>query len=168
MLYYLPMITKEQFIASLLWEISIIKHLWEKIDASKLDYKPTEKQRTTLELLQYMGQMISTGVLAHIAGSQDMYIELSKSKDSITYENFVGKMDEQASVVTEKVGALTDEDMKTMATIWGNTAPLSERLMGVLKNAVAYKMQLFLYIKASGNDAIGTSNLWGGRDMPNA
>jgi len=158
------MITKEQYIESLVKEIEIIKHLAGKIDASKLDYKPTEKQRTTLELLQYLGQFAHTGVSAYIAGSQDKYIELSANKDLVTFENFISKMDEQAKFVKEAVGALSEEDMKRESTIWGNTSTLAMQLMGVLKNAVAYKMQLFLYIKACGNSAINTSNLWAGKD----
>ena len=36
---------------------------------------------------------------------------------------------------------------------------------GPLKWLLAYKMQLFLYVKASGATGIGTSNVWGGRDQ---
>ena len=160
------MITKEQYIESLVKEIEIIKHLAGKIDTSKLDYKPTEKQRTTLELLQYLGQFAHTAVSAYIAGSQDKYIELSANKDSVTFENFISKMDEHATFVKEAVGALSEEDMKRESTFWGNTSTLAMQLLGVLKNAVAYKMQLFLYIKACGNSDIGTSNLWAGKDTP--
>ncbi|MDR3519551.1 MAG: hypothetical protein P4L63_01515 [Candidatus Pacebacteria bacterium] len=158
------MITKEQYIESLVKEIEIIKHLAGKIDASKLDYRPTEKQRTTLELLQYLGQFAHTGISAYIAGSQEKYIELAANASSVTFENFISKMDEQAKFVREAVGALSEEDMKRESTIWGNTSTLAMQLMGVLKNAVAYKMQLFLYIKACGNSAINTSNLWAGKD----
>lgn len=160
------MITKEQFIESLVHEIEIIKHLAGKVDASKLDYRPTPGQRSTLELLQYLGQMLHTGISASIAGDQNVYMELAKNKDLVTFENFVSKMDEQARFVKEAVGALTEEDMARVSTIWGNTSSLAMQLLGALKNAVAYKMQLFLYIKASGNSEIGTSNVWGGRDMP--
>ncbi len=160
------MITKEQYIGSLVHEIEVIKHLYEKIDASKLDYKPTPIQRSTLELLQYLGHTIHTGVSAYIAGDQNVYMELAKNKDTVTFENFISKMDEQAKFVKEAVGALTEEDMQKESTIWGSKATLAMHLLGVLKSVTAYKMQLFLYIKASGNSAIGTSNVWGGYDMP--
>jgi Zn-dependent oligopeptidase len=160
------MITKEQFVQNLVREIDIIKHLAEKVDSTKLDYRPTEKQRSTLELLQYLGQMVHTGVSAYIAGDQALYVELSKNKDAVTFENFISKMDEQSKFAEEAIGALSEEDMKRESTIWGTTAPLALQLLGVLKNVVAYKMQLFLYIKACGNANIGTSNLWAGVDMP--
>ncbi len=160
------MITNEQYVESLVHELEIIKHLAEKVDGVKLDYRPTEKQRSTLELMQYIGQMVHTSISAYIAGDQNKYIELSKNKDLVNFENFVSKIDEQIKFARESVMALTDEDMKKESTIWGNTASLAVHLLGVLKSVTAYKMQLFLYIKASGNHNIGTSNLWAGRDMP--
>ena len=47
-------LTKEELIASLQNEVRILVHLAGKVDTSKLDYRPTPKQRSTLELLQYM------------------------------------------------------------------------------------------------------------------
>jgi hypothetical protein len=35
---------------------------------------------------------------------------------------------------------------------------------GMLKGLTAYRMQLFTFIKASGRDDIGTSNVWQGVD----
>ena len=75
-------------------------------------------------------------------------------------------MDEQAEFVKREVGALTDEQLKKDSTLFGAPAPLSMQLLGVLKWMAAYKMQLFLYIKANGRADLGTSNVWGGRDLP--
>jgi hypothetical protein len=47
-------LTKEELIASLHKEVRILVHLAGKVDKSKLDYRPTPKQRSTLELLQHM------------------------------------------------------------------------------------------------------------------
>lgn len=160
------MITKEQYLKSVMKEIDIIKHLAEKVTPVMLAYRPTSKQRSTLELMQYLGHVTHTSVSAYIAGDQNLYMELAKNAEGVTAENFGAKMDEQAAFVQEKVSALTEEDMKRESTIWGTTAPLSMQLLGVLKNLVAYKMQLFLYIKVNGNEGIGTSNLWAGVDMP--
>jgi hypothetical protein len=160
------MITKEQFIQSLVRELDIIKHLAGKVDTSKLDYRPTPAQRSTLELLQYLGRSIAISIKGNIAGDQNVYIELTKEPNTVTFENFISKMDEQIAFVKEAVGALTEADLAKESTIWGSTAPLAMHLLGVLKTATAYKMQLFLYIKMSGNSSIGTSNVWGGMDMP--
>ncbi len=50
-------LTKEELISSLRREVRILVHLAGKVDKSKLDYRPTPKQRSTLELLQYMAIM---------------------------------------------------------------------------------------------------------------
>src|SRR6476646_6463839 len=47
-------LTKHELIASLQNEIRILLHLASKVDPAKLDYRPTPKQRSLLELLQYM------------------------------------------------------------------------------------------------------------------
>ena len=47
-------LTKEELIASLQNEVRILLHLASKIDRNKLDYRPTPKQRSTMELLQYL------------------------------------------------------------------------------------------------------------------
>ena len=50
-------LTKEELISALQNEVRILVHLAGKVDKSKLDYRPTAKQRSTLELLQYMSIM---------------------------------------------------------------------------------------------------------------
>ncbi|CAN5724699.1 hypothetical protein BH18ACI5_BH18ACI5_15070 [soil metagenome] len=46
--------TKSELIASLQNEVRILLQLASKVDRAKLNYRPTEKQRSTLELLQYL------------------------------------------------------------------------------------------------------------------
>jgi len=44
-------VNKEELISSLRREVRILVHLAGKVDKSKIDYRPTSKQRSTLELL---------------------------------------------------------------------------------------------------------------------
>src|SRR5258705_9417210 len=55
-------LTKDELIGCLKHEVRILVHLASKVDQSKLDYRPTPKQRSTLELLQYMAIMGPTQV----------------------------------------------------------------------------------------------------------
>ena len=48
------MISRQQFLDSVSREINIIKHLYTKIPAGTLDFRPSEKQRSTMELLRYL------------------------------------------------------------------------------------------------------------------
>lgn len=50
-------LTKQELISSLQHEIRILLHLIGKIDKAKLDYRPTPKQRSFLELLRYLAIM---------------------------------------------------------------------------------------------------------------
>src|SRR5580704_11229213 len=50
-------LTKSELIASLQNEVRILLHLVSKVDRAKLDYRPTPKQRSTLELLKYLSMM---------------------------------------------------------------------------------------------------------------
>ena len=64
-------LTKEELIASLQNEVRILIHLAGKIDRSKLDYRPTPKQRSTIELLQYLVVMGPILIRAAKAGTFD-------------------------------------------------------------------------------------------------
>ena len=50
-------LTKNELIESLQHEVRVLLHLASKIDRSMLDYRPTPKQRSTLELLKYLSLM---------------------------------------------------------------------------------------------------------------
>ncbi len=161
------MYTKSDLEKSLANEFRIIKHLFTKIPDGAMLYKPTEGQRTTLELLQYLS-MVGPATLAAIkAGDTSVFMPYVESAKSVTGENFL-----------ERFEASEAETMKTLSEL--TEAMLAEKIdmfrMGemtkgvylvetILKWLAAYKMQLFLYAKAAGNSSIGTSNLWGGFDM---
>ena len=49
--------TKPELLASLQNEVRILLHLSSKIDRAQLDYRPTPKQRSTIELLKYLSVM---------------------------------------------------------------------------------------------------------------
>ena len=50
-------LTKTELIASLRNEVRILLHLAGKVEPSMLDFRPTQKQRSTRELLQYLSMI---------------------------------------------------------------------------------------------------------------
>ena len=64
-------LTKSELIASLQNEVRILLHLASKIDRAMLDYRPTPKQRSTIELLKYLSMMGPALVQAAKAGAFD-------------------------------------------------------------------------------------------------
>ena len=57
-----------------------------------------------------------------------------------------------------------DENLSEAVTIYGRTQSRALFILDFLKMLTGYKMQLFLYAKASGNESIGTPNVWAGMD----
>src|SRR5262249_55888489 len=94
-------LTKEELIASLQNEVRILAHLTGKVDRSKLDYRPTPKQRSTLELLQYMAIMgptqvavIKTGVFDRTALSA-AWSPAEAAAKAMSFDQAVGAIQKQ-------------------------------------------------------------------------
>lgn len=160
------MITKEQYLGILGNEFRIIKHLAEKVTPGQLSHKPTEPQRTLQELMAYLTQIFISGVEGVVTGDGAAYKKYLRVGDAPTLENFLGLMDSEFAQVEKLINSLSEEDLKTEVTMWGRTQSKALHLMGMLSIAAAYKMQLFLYMKQSGTENIGTMNLWAGMDQP--
>ena len=158
------MITKEQFTQALLAELAIVRHLGSKVTRDVLDYRPTEKQRSMLELMQYLSHMISISVSVNSTGDVSLYKTLGEKAPQINLENFDSVMLNQEKEVKEKLDALTEEDLNHEINLWGHNATAGFHVLSILKFVTAYKMQLFLYLKASGKTDLNTSNLWRGVD----
>ena len=160
------MYTKDQVWGSISKELAIIKHLAEKIPEGQEHHKPTEKQRTTLELLQYLSIMgaglLNVGLTGDSAGFAP-YVERSHA---VTVENFGEAIDWEEGEMKKIFDQFTDENLAEEISVFGRTQTRAMFILDALKMMVGYKMQLFLYAKASGNHAIGTPNLWAGMDAP--
>ena len=159
------MITKEQYIEALANEFRIIKHLAEKVTPEQLTHKPTDKQRTTNELLHYLTYIFIAGVESVVSEDGDTWKKYFGSPVP-KLEDFASLIDKEESDIRTMLAPLTDEDLKKEVAMWGMTQSRALHLLGLLKIASAYKMQLFLYMKQSGTENIGTMNLWAGMDQP--
>ena len=161
-------LTKSELIASLKHEVHILLHLASKIDPLKLDYRPTPKQRSTIELLQYLSVMGPELVKAAKAGQFDPAIW----------------------TVAEKAAQARATSMQTLAAIAAQrrcvpVAPrrhvrrrLPYRDRDVRQQDDARRLHrqpgaVWLcrlpdatvpYLKACGREELGTMNLWAGVD----
>ena len=160
------MITKQQFIDNVMFETGVITHLFDKIPEGGFEYKPTEKQRTTMELLQYLGAVPSIAAQVVQTGDQSLWAKSTEMSAAVTKENFKDMMNGVAKTISEIVTSMSDEQMNEEFEMWGEIMPKSAWMLNLtLKLFVAYKTQLFLYIKSAGNHDINTSNLWRGKDQ---
>ena len=162
------MISKKELLSSVNEEVKIIKHLASKLKAKHLKYKPSEKQRTMLELLQYLSYCGSVATSFVITGNWDAYPKLSEGSKKINLKNFSAAMDSQMKTIEKLLKGFNDKDLSTKATKtpWGSPQKAGLGLANLtLKFLSCYRMQLFLYLKAVGFSELSYSNCWLGIDQ---
>jgi hypothetical protein len=168
-------LTKEELIAALRNEVRILVHLAGKVDRSKLDYRPTPKQRSTLELLRYMAIMgptqvavIKTGVFdrASLSAAWSPAEAASKAMD---FDRAVSAIQEQSDEYARLLSGWTEADFRGEIDVFGHKSTRGSLLVNqVLGGHAAYRTQLFLYLKACGREELNTVNLWAGVDSMTA
>jgi hypothetical protein len=166
-------LTRDELIQALQQEVRILLHLAGKVRPEDLDYRPTAKQRSTLELLRYMAIMGPTQ-LAVIKANGFNRAALSATwspaeavAKTMTCEQAVAAIAAQAGSYVRELGTWRDEDFRAEIDVFGRPSTRGAMVVSqVLGGHAAYRTQLFLYLKSCGHDELGTMNLWGGADMP--
>ena len=168
-------LTKDELIASLKNEVRILLHLAGKVDRKQLDYRPTPKQRSTMELLRYlvvMGPMVVRGVKAG-AFDGPAWQAAAAEAEAMNFDQVVGAIAKQSSTYDELFSSFSDADFRTEIDLFGRGQKASKGSWIVtlaLGGYAAYRTQLFCYLKSCGRDELNTMNLWAGMDaaMPAA
>jgi hypothetical protein len=162
-------LTKEELIASLQNEVRILLHLAGKIDRSKLDYRPAPKQRSTLELLQYlvvMGPMLIRAVKAG-AFDRPAWEAAAAQANASNFDQVLAAIEKQRGLYADLLGGFSDEDFRGEIDLFGGKSSRGSVIVNmVLGGCAAYRTQLFLYLKACGREELNTMNLWAGVDAP--
>ncbi len=158
---------KQILLNSIVKEMKIVRRLSTKIPADKIDFRPKEGIRSTLELLQYLSYT-GTGMLQYWYRKNEsefrpFYAMLTAHSKTITHENFIAEMDSQIELVTKIFNEITEEDLLTKIVDYpgGEKALLAEGIIEMcIKWITGYKMQLFLKIKLSSDEKLTTPDLW--------
>jgi len=162
-------LTKDELIGSLKDEVRILLHLAGKIDRKQLDYRPTPKQRSTIELLRYlavMGPMIIRGVKAG-AFDGPAWQAAAAEVDAMNFDQVLGAIAKQSSTYEELLNTFSDADFRSEIDLFarGQKSSRGSVIVNlVLGGCAAYRTQLFCYLKACGRDELNTMNLWAGMD----
>lgn len=161
-------LTKSELIASLQNEVRILLHLAGKVDGSNLDYRPTPKQRSTLELLRYLGIMGPELVKYALAEtpSFDDWTKAEQASATRNLDEAIATIAGQAEHYKTLLAGVSDATFRSEMTDFdGSKTTRGSFIVNlVICGSAAYRTQLFLYLKASGQEALGTMNLWGGSD----
>jgi hypothetical protein len=164
-------LTKSEFIQSMQHEVHVLLHLAGKIDRAKLDYRPTPKQRSTLELLKYLSFMGPVMVDASRLGKFDAAawtVDL-KAAESRDFDQTLAAIGAQRDRYASQLASWSDADFRAEIEMFGNKSTRGAFLVNtVLCGYAAYRTQLFIYLKACGREELSTMNLWGGIDTPAA
>jgi hypothetical protein len=163
-------LTKSELIASLQKEVQILLHLASKVDRQQLDYRPSPKQRSTLELLRYLSMMGPTIVRYALADTQsfDLWTKAAQEADARDFDQAVAAIAHHKDDYAGLLGNLSDTDFRAEMTGFdGNKISRGSFIVNlVLSGCAAYRTQLFLYLKANGREELSTYNLWAGMDAP--
>ena len=163
-------LTKEELIGALQNEVRILLHLASKIDRNKLDYRPTPKQRSTLELLQYlvvMGPMLIRGIKAGGFDGPAWQAAVAEA-NAKNFDQVLAAIESQRGLYADLLGGFTDADFRGEIDLFGMGKSSRGQVIVnmVLAGCAAYRTQLFLYLKACGREELNTMNLWAGMDAP--
>lgn len=162
-------LTKPELIASLQNEVRILLHLAGKVDRSILDYRPTPKQRSTLELLQYMTVMGPELIKAVQAGTFDAaaWTAAEKVAAALDFDQTLAALAAQRDQFAAFLGGMSEADFRGEVDMFGQKSSRGSFIVNtVLSGCAAYRTQLFLYLKACGREELSTWNLWAGMDDP--
>ena len=163
-------LTKSELIASLQKEVRILLHLAGKIDRTKVDYRPTPKQRSTIELLRYLSTM--GPILLHYAKAGEfdraMWSAATQAAEARDLDQTIEAIASHSDMYESLLGDMADSDFRAeLKEFDGSTTTRGAFIVNHLLCAcAAYRTQLFLYLKACGRDELNTMNLWAGIDPP--
>jgi hypothetical protein len=163
--------TRSELVGSLQHEVDILLHLAGKIDRTQLDYRPTPKQRSTIELLQYLAIMGPCLTKFAKAGAFDQaaWMSAKSAADARDFEQTLAALREQRDLYARELGSMSDADFRAEIEMFGRKTTRGAFLVNmVLCGYAAYRTQLFCYLKACGREELNTMNLWAGIDPPAA
>ena len=166
-------LSKEELISALQKEIVILVHLASKVDQSKLDYRPTRTQRSTLELLQYLANMGPTLLAVFKTGRFDretlgaIFGPAVAASKAMNFDQAVAAIQKQSDEYARLLADWSDADFRAGIDMFGNKTTRGAAIVNlVLGGHAAYRTQLFCYLKSCGRDELNTLNLWSGVDGP--
>lgn len=163
------MLTNDELLAAMRHEVKIIQHLAGKLTDAQVAYRPTDGQRSMEEFLRYLTTCAYLPAVGTVNGNWDHVDALNAEAADVTLATFSEAMERQMTRCEELIGGFSDEDLASRdATLpWGEPLKLGAALVRVcLLSLTAYRMQLFLWSKESGNADLSTFDCWVGMDRP--
>ena len=156
---------KHQILQNLQREIFLLKQLAPLIEERDLDYRPAEKMRSTMELMQYLSGIGATMLRWFVINdlTPEEWVKIREYRKTLTVENFRDRLDEQMEDIVKYMNMINEEDLVKVEV----TLPSKEKMVlgtaiinAPIKWLAAYRMQLFMYLKMNGRSEISTREAW--------
>jgi hypothetical protein len=161
------MYTKRILIEGITREFEILKHLGSKVTKKNADFRLSEPQRSIEELEYYIVSSFPAQVSLMVEGiwNMDSYKERTQKVTKFTWKRFNIELNKALRAIKKDLRTVKGKARKEEVELFGRKGTRGSFLIDYIFSFLgAYKMQLFLQLKASGLTELGTSNLWGGRD----
>jgi hypothetical protein len=156
---------KQHLLQNIEREILLLKQLAPLIEEKDLDFRPTEKVRSTLELMQYLSGIGSTMLRWFLINdlTPEEFGKIQEYRSTLTIQNFPERLDEQWDQIKAYMKDITEEDLISMEIVlpWKEKMMLGNAIINCpIKWLATYRMQLFLYLKMQGRPDISTKEAW--------
>jgi hypothetical protein len=135
-----------------------------------VDYRPTSRQRSTIELLRYLSLMgplmIQYGLAKDGAFDRHAWMAAQQAAEQRDLAQTLDVIAAQGDACAALLDGVADVEFRSEMTGFdgSKTTRGSYMVNSVLGGLIAYRTQLFLYLKSCGREELGTSNLWRGTD----
>jgi len=136
-----------------------------------LGYRPTPKQRSMLELLQYMAIMGPTQIAVIKAGVFNRatlsaaWGPPDAAAKAMNFDQAVSAIQKQSDEYARLLSGWTEADFRGEIDMFGDKSTRGRQLVNLVLNGhAAYRTQLFCYLKSCGREELSTMNLWAGMD----
>jgi hypothetical protein len=160
------MISKEWLCDAMIRDCRILVHLHYKTPVGLQEWRPTEGQRSILELFRYISVSPISYLRSYLepaAGWREKYQAVSQA---LSFDDVPNRLIATAEEIEAFFRETSDETLAThrVKTPAGEELPFAQAILnGPVKWLPAYKMQVFLYLKQNGVN-LSTPNLWRGVD----
>src|SRR5260370_21688448 len=117
-------LTKKELIAALQKEVGILVHLAQKLDEISTHYRPTAKQRSSLELLRYLSVMGPVLVQSTKDGGFDPAVWKARTEaaNALDLDGVIAALEEQKETHAELLHDMTDEDFRAPIQMFRSTS----------------------------------------------
>jgi hypothetical protein len=162
------MATKKELLDGMVFELQICKRLFRKIPKAKMNFRPGKDMRSTIELLRYLSFCAPEFVRmlqldSFKTNNWDAYSAAETKAKKLKPGQFPAAIDRSIGDLRRLMAKISDRDLATKKVTmpWKKTLPLGEAMALTSARFVSgYRMQLYLYAKASGGKKLGTMDCW--------